>query len=343
MGEFNAVSAKMSKMTSEFLTDEDYINMSRFQTVSEIIAYMKESTKLSSYFDGYEDSYEAERKLDLYRLHLLEKLRHYYKGKHLAFVNAAISEFEIDDIKRVLRYLKTKDGKRTLRDRLIVLNFENLIDEADTIKTFVEKLKGTKYYKVLRQYVDDAEDVVLFYMEMNLDKLYYQQLIEIANTFSKHEKENVGKVLGVKIDLLNVTWIYRGIKYYGLMPEELLNFAIIGGKSFNFDKLKEMVYMDIEKEFVPYILNSPYAFLFQGESQDIYMDRRSSRFIYYTCREVFKKYFFDFSKFVAFIYILDFEVKDVRAIMEATRFNLSTGETLNYLVRSYKGSEYTWL
>ena len=57
MGDFNAVSAKMSKMTSEFLTDRDYISMSRFQTVSEIITYLKENTKLSSYFDGYEDSY----------------------------------------------------------------------------------------------------------------------------------------------------------------------------------------------------------------------------------------------------------------------------------------------
>ena len=43
------------------------------------------------------------------------------------------------------------------------------------------------------------------------------------------------------------------------------------------------------------------------------------------------------------MYILDFEVKDIRGIMEATRFNLSPGETLNYLVRSYKGSELTWL
>ena len=343
MGDFNAVSAKMSKMTSEFLTDRDYISMSRFQTVSEIITYLKENTKLSSYFDGYEDSYEAERKLDLYKLDLLTKLRHYYKGNYLYFVNAAISEFEIDDIKRVLRYLKTKDGRRSLKDRLIVLNSDNLIEENDTIKTFVEKLKGTKYYKVLRQYVDDAEDVVLFYMEMNLDKLYYQQLVEISNTFSKAEKQKVDEVLGVKIDLLNITWIYRGIKYYGLMPEELLNLAVIGGKVFNFGRLREMVYMDIEKEFVPYILNSHYEFLFQGESQDIYLDRRSSRFLYYTCREVFKRDFFDFSKFAAFMYILDFEVKDIRGIMEATRFNLSPGETLNYLVRSYKGSELTWL
>ena len=49
MGEFNAVSAKMSKMTSEFLTDEDYINMSRFQTVSakfsEIMASADEEVK----------------------------------------------------------------------------------------------------------------------------------------------------------------------------------------------------------------------------------------------------------------------------------------------------------
>ena len=49
MGEFNAVSAKMSKMTSLFLTDKDYINMSRFQTVSEIVNYIKENTNLSTY------------------------------------------------------------------------------------------------------------------------------------------------------------------------------------------------------------------------------------------------------------------------------------------------------
>lgn len=343
MTDFNAVSAKMSKITSLFLSDVDYLNLAKMDKVSEIVTYLKENTSLKEYFDGYEDSYEAERKLEIYKLNLLTKLKHYYKGVYLKFVNAIISEFEIDDIKRVLRVLKTKDGNKSLKDRLVILKANNLISENTTIKSFVQSLINTKYYKVLRQYVDDADDVVLFYMEMNLDKLYYQELVEITHEFPKDEKEKIDEILGVKIDLLNVAWIYRGIKYYGLLPEELLNFAIIGGKRFNFDKLKSMVYMDMQREFIPYIKNTDYAFLFEGDMLDTYMDRRSSRYLFYKSREVFKRDFFYFSKFLAFASLLDFEVKDIRGIMEATRFNLSVSETLNYVVRSYKGSDYTWL
>ena len=341
IGEFNAVNAKMSAMASKFLKDEDYINMARLNSVSQIIEYLK-NTSLSFIFDGDEDSFEAEKKLQVYRINTIKKLSKYFKGVYREFALELLNEFTIMDIKKILRTLKIGDGARTLESRLITLNYRDYdIKNNSSIADFIGKIKNKEFVKILKPYADEKDDIVLFYMEMNLDKFFYTKLFNLVKNFDRQNKKPALELLGIRIDLLNIIWIYRGLKYYDLSPEELINFTVLGGHYLSFDDLKDLSYSRLDK-FVEKIKSGPYKFLFDGTYTDIYMDRRNNRYIYYLAKSDFLKNS-DFSKFMAFILLLNYEIKDLTSVMESRRFNMSLNRSLNYLVRSYKGSEQIWL
>ncbi|EFI41616.1 V-type ATPase subunit [Peptoniphilus sp. oral taxon 386] len=338
---FAVINAKIDSLYSKLLMNTDYIKLAHCNDVHEIIAYLKENTDIGSIFDSYDTVYDIELKMQRYKIEQIRKFSYYFSGNYKRFLNSLLSEFEISDIKKILRVLQRNNGLNNLRSSLIVLGDDSRfkIDTDNTIPTFVEKLKNTKYYKVLQAYEDEVSDVILFYMEMNLDKFFYTELINSTKDFDKTDLECSRKLYGRKVDLLNITWIYRGLKYYKILPEELINFCILGGCDFSYENLRDLCYCENEEEFVNRILKTEYKFLFEGENTELYMDRRINRYLYYNAKKEFRRSNFDIGKFLAFMFLLEYEIKDIGAVIEATRFDISFEETLKYLVRSYKGSE----
>lgn len=338
---FSAVNSKIDKMYSNLLKDEDFIKLAHIDDVSNIIKYLKENSQIGDELQEHMTSSEAELNMQRYKIKQLKKMSYFMTDDYKKFANGFLYEYEIADIKKVLRVLQRKDKDYDLDSKLLVMNKDSnfKLDSDMDIPTFINKLRNTKYYKVLQSYQNEENDVILFYMEMNLDKLYYSNLVKAAKGFSDEDKICVKELLGRKIDLLNIMWIYRGVKYYKLLPEELINFCILGGCDFKYDELKGLCYLNSLDDFVNSIKKTDYNFLFEGNKTDIYMDRRSNRYLYYLAKKEFSKSTFNIGKMLSYIFLLEYEVKDIGAIMETTRFNISFEETLKYLVRSYKGSE----
>ena len=338
---FSAINAKIDNMASKLLKDEDYIKLCHLDTLGEIITYLQDHTEIGKYIENHNLTSEVEKEMQEYKIINLEKLTHYMTDDYKKFVKGFLYEYEISDIKKILRVLQKKEGYDTLASKLLIMNKgKNLdIDSDMDIPTFIKTLKNTRYYRVLQSYQNEENDVVLFYMEMNLDKLYYSTIVNASKGFSEEDKKAVKELLGRKIDLLNITWIYRGLKYYKLLPEELINFCVLGGCKFKYDDLKKFCYVESIEELENEIKKTDYAFLFDSDNTDIYMDRRTNRYLYYIAKKEFSRSTFNIGKFLSYVFLLDFEVKDISAIMETTRFNISFEETRKYLVRSYKGSE----
>ena len=60
-----------------------------------------------------------------------------------------------------------------------------------------------------------------------IDMKYFNYMWKMKDEkLKKRDAEVITQTLGVNIDLLNVNWIYRSKKYFGLTPEELFNLLI---------------------------------------------------------------------------------------------------------------------
>ncbi|MDO5714413.1 MAG: V-type ATPase subunit [Tissierellia bacterium] len=338
MKHFYAASAKIHGMAKDLLKDEDFYRLSECERLEEFLVEVKKFP-MGKELNVEDSPFQAEVKLQDYREKELKKPLYFYNGPYRLFIKSFLDYKKMEEIKRILRILQKKPGQKVLMEEYLKeLNKYHLNSDAN-IPAFIENLKGTKYYKVLKPYEDEEDNVILFYMEMNLDRLYYQELMEIAKDFSKGNEKAVAELLGQKIDLLNIISIYRGLKYYQLLPEELVNFVIRGGYRFHFDELQELCYSENEEDLIEKLSQSHYYFLFEGDRQEVYMDRRKSRYLHYLAKDIFRRSKFSFGKYIAYQMLFEDNLKDLVTLMETTRFQMEGWEKRKFLIRSYKGSD----
>jgi len=326
----DALNAKLSKMYSNFLDYDDYRALSTKTNLNECLSFLK--TKNFKDIDSFSDIYEIEKYLEDYRRHEVTRLNGFLPNKYKDFMDAYLRIIDINKISKILRFLKMnrepKVSDLVLRGRRI--NFKE-----ETLSSFVDNLKGTKYYDYLKNYKDsDAEDV-LFSMEMNLDKFYYLNLVESTKSFSNKDKEEFKEIFGSNIDLLNIIWINRAKIYYNISSEEIFNFTIFGG-NYTSEKLLHFSYLT-EEEFEREILNSRYRILFD-KGRKIKTGRTAKRYLYTCCRENFRRSK-GIGKFLSYLILLDFQISNIERMLEATRFGIDASEKLKYLIIDKEGSE----
>jgi len=69
------------------------------------------------------------------------------------------------------------------------------------------------------------------------------------------------------------------------------------------------------------------------------MERRTERYLYYQFANSFKKGKLDIASTMAYIHLLEYEVRDIISILEAKRYELSLNEAKEFLVRKIEGSD----
>ena len=137
-------------------------------------------------------------------------------------------------------------------------------------------------------------------------------------------------------DLYNIQWIYRGKKFYNLSPEELLNYTINYGDKLTFTDRKDMCYTKNLEELYRMTINSVYGFLFKEEekSTNIYMERRINRFMYYKLKALIRKLPMSIIQTIGYVWLLEFETRDIISIIESIRYDLPPEEARKFLVKA---------
>lgn len=321
---FAALNTKIRVLKGNFLTNEHFIDLFNKKDVSEVAQYLKENTNYKIVLEdvNVKDIHrrELEKLLKEYILIQHKKLIHYFTDEYKKLFKTIFIRYEIEDLK---------------------LNLRNLLREEDTsdLETFIKSLKDTIYYPILKPYLNEDSRRILFYMEMSLDRLYFSLLKKNSTELDKKDSILFKEFLGKNIDLLNLEWIYRGIKFYNLVPEELINYTIQEGYEFKYNDIKVLCYSN-EKEFEKRVLNSKYSFLFDTEQNiDLYMERRIERYLYFQSLEMLKKGKLDITIFLAYIHLLEYELRDLFSTIEIIKYGISFDEGKNYLIRKIEGSD----
>lgn len=342
---FAAINTKIRVLRSRLLNDQDYINLIEKKSVSEQVVYLRDNTVyhgLLDKIDNLNDLQQVELELKRYIISQFNKIIRYFSDNYEGFYKALMLRYEIEDLKIYLRAIVRHEelNKKSgfIKDGYYNIDINKLLNSLN-LDEFIESLKGTMYYDVLMPYKNEDEAKIIFYMEMNLDRLYFKTLKVESQKLGSIDKKIFENILGENIDLLNIELIYRGIKFYNLLPEELINYTLPNGSEFNYNQIKEMCYSNEEK-LREIALNSKYAFLFEAEKDvDLYMDIKFKRYLYDKFTNVFRKGKLDIGISVAYIHLLEYEIKDIISILESKKYELTSQDTLEYLVREIKGSD----
>jgi len=340
---FAALNTKIQALSGRLLTDKDYNSLLDALTVNELLGYLKEHSQYKGLFTdigvGELSIEKLEVRLKKYLIEVHEKLIYYTKGVYKDIFKLFFVRSEIEDLKIYLRYFVRGQDLSKLESLVVTkgkrsnLDYESL-NQATSIEDFVEKLKGTRYYRILKLYVKEEPKKILFYMEMNLDRIYFKSLMELVLTLPDEEKKPVMKSLGHNIDFLNFQWIYRGLKFYKVSPEELLNYTLGQGFYLKYELLKDYCYTEDAEELLDKMRQSKYGLLLENTvGIERFLEIEMERYVFRDVKEGDKNSKFNILKAIYFIHRVEYEMRDIFTIIEAKRYHLEREEIKKYLIK----------
>ncbi|HHY81756.1 MAG TPA: V-type ATPase subunit [Clostridiales bacterium] len=327
---YAAVNTKIRALEGQFLSREDCLALLEKDSVQGIVQYLRQ-THYRDAFEGMDAANlhrgQIEVCLKRYAVDKLVRLKHYFRGTHARFLKVLFMRYEIEDLKLLIRAIETDPGYIYTSNPFVYigrygdLDYDKLIASKSFVE-LVDNLRASPYYSSLVPFAESGKQSNHFLVEMALDLFYINMFISHLELLTEGERQKIQDIYGMKADLLNIQWIYRGKKFYNLSPEVLLNYSINFGKRLNKAFIKDLCYSASVNEIEDKLKDGVYGFLFDHEkTKDIFMERRIFRYLYYRLRDYKGKSSMDMVQTIVFFDLLEFEIRDIITIIENIRYH----------------------
>lgn len=246
LSKYSFINAKLRARISKILPDEMFDQLAKAPSLDDALALLRETP-----FAGLEDIYsrtgdlkQAELELLKNEIELYRNIRQYLHHNPMEFVDALLTQFEIDNLKNAIRiFFNRTIRKRSddisihyiLYDRIIHEMPIDIILNAENFDEIAGVCEGTPYSQIIRKYSHTVEsEGSLFRMEIAFDHFYYNNLLASVDKLDKRDRTIALRLTGVEIDLQNINWIIRFKNFYDLPLGAVLAAIVPGG--FNLDK-----------------------------------------------------------------------------------------------------------
>jgi V/A-type H+-transporting ATPase subunit C len=334
------------------LTSDDFKYIIELENIREMIEYLSMNTHYDYVLDGInlDNLHRSDIEVRLHKrsIYQFEKICHYLSGKHRELIKTFISKYEIQSMKVLIRFLSNNE-EEGLSEAGPLLNYSKIYTQVpfeklltlDNWDDFKNALKGTDYYRLFQAYDDLSGVKTTFYLEMNLDRYYHDNLRANLLQLDKRENKDTITALRRTIDLRNIIWIYRGKYHYNFSNEELITYSLRGGLQTNDAFINKLANVKELDEFKDVVHDTDYGFLLEHHelTLDLLMQRRMDKYLYNLFLRLFYKPNSGLGKVVAYCYMQMAEIDDLISILESKRYRLSGSEALPYLIRELDEQE----
>lgn len=237
------INAKLRARISKFLSPEFLAQMGRSQSLPEAIELLKGGPydPIVSTYNQTGDLKMSELALLRMEIALLRDLERQVRVRIRDLIVALEMNYDIGSLKNSLRLWFDKTVRRRditdsigyqLRDTVCYDLQVDRILAAAGVEEVVQILKKTPYAAVIASKADELKaEQSLFPIEVALDQLYYRQLVQAIDRLDRTDAAIAHRIVGVEIDLLNVTWITRFKHFYNLPLERTMRLVIPHGRS----------------------------------------------------------------------------------------------------------------
>ncbi|OGO77513.1 MAG: hypothetical protein A2Y23_07510 [Clostridiales bacterium GWB2_37_7] len=343
---FAAVNTKIKTLEGEFLSIDDYRSMLKQRSVADAARFLIKETEYKEVLENIDINQIHRAYLESLvkqkMLNNIDKIIHYFNGSYKRFITTLYAKYEIEELKAVARAVYNGMDTKPFRNSVFIGKYSKVDEErvfnAKYIRDIIEAFEGTAFYRYLQPLLDNNIKENLFRFEMVMDASYYEILQKEWDKLDKHDIEVLQKAQGIMADLLNLQWIYRGIKFYSLSPEELLNYSIHLGYRLSNNFIKQLCYSKSLDEFYEMTALTRYNFLFKNdETTDIFMERRLERHMYFELKSVEKSNPMTIITTFSYIKFMEIEVRDLISMIEMIRYGMPEAEAEKYLIRTLNG------
>ena len=216
----NAIITKAKTMYGNRLRPEDYQELLKFDTIPEIVGYLKRNDKYSNTLSDVDETSMHRGQLEnLIRKSYFDnlvKLVQFVSTNDRKFYELDMIRREIDIVLSSVRSIISGDISSSIRDLPLFFTKHASFDleevtKAMTMKNLVIALEGTRYHDIVDKYaVADPNEIRYTSIEHDLYVQYHGIVIERINKYYKGKhRRTLMDIYQTKVKIENVIKIYR--------------------------------------------------------------------------------------------------------------------------------------
>lgn len=338
---YGFLNAKVRALRSRKLTEQDCHFLMAAKDLSSCLSYLATSSYSSCLPDPEKTIPELsalERQLAHPLLEHYSTIVHSLRGvKERELILALFRRFEAENLKIVLRALFANLNRDAVchllypLGQLSDLNWDTLWS-CKSVHKLLEHLRpgvfGLSLQHALPQFEAQGR---LFPLEMCLDFSCFRILRQAISALgSRYDRTITEKILSLYIDILNISWVIRLKKDYGLLPEEIVNYTLPEGGLISLACLNRLARAEDIAEFIN-SLPPP----FQHELSDIRdwakIVQRLEKYFLKALARIFSGQSFHITVAVAYLLEKEIELANLITLLQGKAGNLSVEEIGNRL------------
>ena len=331
-----ALTAKLHAMHGKSMSSQNYRELIRKQSVSEIASYIKHQT---SYADALRDINESsvhrgQLENDLRRQFYTEYLKalHYAQVGETGFYNFFVIRMEIDEILSCFRSLNAgRQGEYFFSLPSYFASRAKFdlfgLAKVGSYKDLLNLLHNTPYYDILKQFDPEDEDRTdIIRLENEFNKYYYNHIFSVTDRyFSGRDREDIRNAFGIEVDLKNISEIFRLKKYFHVRNDYIRGLLLPFYSKLHKEELADMAAAPDIDGALQVLAHTYYGKLFGSNSFDT-IEKFSQQAIY-----VFNRRLLAFSQsapvaVVAYLNLKSIEINNLIRIIEGVRYGLSPAD-----------------
>jgi len=321
---YSNINAKLRGMYANKLKKSDFEELTNQKDLKSAIFILKIKNPELNMLSETSRRIQIENELDKIVISDIIKINRLLSKNDKKIFMLFIEEYKLRCIKSAFRTIYSPNVWHEVENSIKIWTnsiFKDIIgiEKAKNVVEFKQYIKNTNYRKVFE---DIESNYDLFYIENELDKLYFDNLKQVI----ENDNDNLKELVNKKIILTNLLWIYRMKKNYKLKDNELKNILIKTNKSFNFE---EFIVIDSEQEFLEKFEKLHYI---NKENKNLQLETNFNKYWYRFNKKIFKNSKFDLGSICAYITLIELENMDIIHIIEAIRYNLGKEELKKKLI-----------
>jgi len=341
---YSGLTTKVRAMESHLISDSQFRDMAALETVSDAVEYLRHLKAYEGLFSDVDDEKlhrgAIEQRLILSLYQDFAKLYRFSNLTQRKFLDLYFMHFEIDILKKCFRNAMGRNqldiDLSVFRDFFFKHSSLDLmkLSSSANLHEFIVNLEGSIYYDLLI-HLEEGTETTLFDYEVHLDLLYFKTIWKVMSKYlNKKSQELLIQCFGSKLDLLNIQWIYRSLKYYHLKSADIYALLIPFHYHLKKDQTAKLVEAGTMDEFFSVLKTTYY-----GQKAD--MDVREKPDLEQLTSEVLDKIYrstsrqnpYSIATLNSYLYLKEEEIQKIITLIESIRYQLKPEEIISYVVK----------
>lgn len=337
----NVVLAKARTMYGRRLTQNDYNELLKCRSVSEVASYLKNSTIYSHALAGIVES-------EIHRGQLEARFKQELMNDYIS-----LSKYEAETDVRLSQIIILRDEVNSLLHAVLLLNANKsekhdyffppyllhsskidfrALTEIKNVTDFKHILAGTRYEKLLEPFLGTADGRLDYAgMENVLYRFFYTEVLKFIKKHSIGEvQKELLDIFNSYLDLVNYVHVVRMRVIYGA-DAKTTEKALLPIGTFNKDVMENMLKGNTEEEIQNAILCTDVGKRAM-KLQYAYLDDIPARMSYQLCRHYIHYSIYPPVVLTSYITLSEIEIKNIITITEGKRYQLPPEQIRKFLI-----------